>query len=311
MSSPPKTSFFSPRRVTIIASSTVTQLVRMKVFYFLAPIALVFLGLQLFDTPWYEGPDTMVPEQQLRMHKNICLGTMMFFTSLFAIVSTALLIPADIEDRTLYTILCKPVPRLDYLVGKLLGVITVIFIAMLVMDLMLVVTLHYRTQTISTDLGSYLSEVLHLSDLEVARGQAEVAKHGPSLILQYGVLAHFLKACVIAAIALLISTFSTSTLFTIATSVMIWVIGAFQSIARDGIFNAAEFGQAPGLADKILGTLISLVFPDFQLFETIADASARAQEILAGDIMKLGGLTLMYVGIYTVLSWFVFSDKEF
>jgi ABC-2 type transport system permease protein len=310
MSSPTKTSFFSPRRVSIIASSTITQLVRMKVFYFLAPIALVFVGLQFFDNIFYEGPETMVPEQQLRMHKNICLGTMMFFTSLFAIVFTALLIPSDIEDRTLYTILCKPVPRLDYLVGKLLGVISVLFIAMLVMDLLLVVTLHYRTASISADLGRYLGE-MGLSKTEVARGQAEVARHGPTILLQYGVLAHFGKACVLAAVALLISTFSTSTLFTIASGFMIWIIGSFQSVARDGIFNAAEFGEAPGLADRILGTLISLVFPDFQLFEAIADASARAQEILVDDMMKLGGLTLLYLGIYTVLSWFVFSDKEF
>lgn len=310
MSSPNKTSFFSPRRVIIIASSTVTQLVRMKVFYFLAPIALLFLGIQFFDTPWYEGPETMVPEQQLRMHKNICLGTMMFFTSLFAIVSTALLIPADIEDRTLYTILCKPVPRLDYLAGKLLGVISVIFIAMLVMDFLLVITLHYRTNTISADFGAYLKD-LGFGETEVARGQAEISKHGPTILLQYGVLAHFFKACVIAAVALLISTFSTSTIFTIASSVMIWIIGAFQSIARDGLFNDPSYGEAPGLADRILGTLITIVFPDFQLFEAVADASARAQEILADDMLKLGGLTLLYLGIYTVLSWFVFSDKEF
>ena len=127
------TSFFSPRRAVIIALSTVTQLVRMKVFYFLAPIALLFVGLQFFDVFWYEGPEASQPQQELMMHKNLCLGTMMLFSSLFAIVSTALLIPGDIEDRTLYTILCKPVPRLDYLVGKLLGVISVIFVAMLVM----------------------------------------------------------------------------------------------------------------------------------------------------------------------------------
>lgn len=307
-----KTSFFSPRRSLIIASSTVTQLVRMKVFYFLAPIALVFLALQFFDAFWYEGPEAILPEQQLRMHKNFCLGIMMLFSSLFAIVSTALLIPGDIEDRTLYTILCKPVPRLDYLVGKLFGVIFVIFIAMLIMDLLLVITLHYRTEAVMADVTVYLREVLELSDEEVRRGQAQIAIHGPTTVLQFGVLAHFLKACIIATVALLISTFSTSTLFTIASSVMIWIIGAFQSIARDGIFSSGSgIEQEPGLADKILSTFISVVFPDFQLFEAVADAAARAQDVMQGDLLKLGGLTVMYLGIYTVLSWFVFSDKEF
>ncbi|MDG1070918.1 MAG: ABC transporter permease subunit [Akkermansiaceae bacterium] len=304
------TSFFSPRRAGIIALSTVTQLVRMKVFYFLAPIALLFVGLQFFDVFWYEGPEASQPQQELMMHKNLCLGTMMLFSSLFAIVSTALLIPGDIEDRTLYTILCKPVPRLDYLVGKLLGVISVIFVAMLVMDILMVVTLHYRTQAVSAELGEYLSAI-GWGEEEVGQGQAEVASHGPSLILQYGVLAHFFKASIIAAVALLISTFSTSTLFTIASSVMIWIIGAVQSLAREGLFTKGEYGVEPGMVDRILGTIISLVFPDFQLFESVSDGAARAMEIGVFDMLHLGGLTFFYIAIYTVLSWFVFSDKEF
>ena len=304
------TSFFSPRRAGIIALSTVTQLVRMKVFYFLAPIALLFVGLQFFDVFWYEGPEASQPQQELMMHKNLCLGTMMLFSSLFAIVSTALLIPGDIEDRTLYTILCKPVPRLDYLVGKLFGVISVIFVAMLVMDILMVVTLHYRTQAVSAELGEYLGAI-GWGEEEVRQGQAEVVSHGPSLILQYGVLAHFFKASIIAAVALLISTFSTSTLFTIASSVMIWIIGAVQSLAREGLFTKGEYGVEPGMVDRILGTIISLVFPDFQLFESVSDGAARAMEIGVFDMLHLGGLTFFYIAIYTVLSWFVFSDKEF
>ena len=303
-------SFFSLRRVLIIAQSTVTQLVRMKIFYFLAPVALLFLGLQFFDAIWFEGPEALMPEQELRMHKNICLGTMMLFTSLFAIVSTALLIPGDIEDRTLYTILCKPVPRLDYLVGKLLGVVAVLFIAMLVMDLLLVTTLHFRTEEKLVQTTEYMVKIGY-PEGEVAAGRAEIAAHGPTLLLQFGVLSHFLKACVIAAVALLISTFSTSTLFTIATSVMIWIIGSFQSIARDGLFNHAALGESPTWADKIVGTLISLLFPDFQLFESIADAAARAEDVLYSDVGQLVGLGALYVGIYVILSWFVFSDKEF
>ncbi|MEJ6719286.1 MAG: hypothetical protein ACJAT6_000342 [Akkermansiaceae bacterium] len=310
MSRPAATSFFSPRRSLIIAQSTVTQLVRMKVFYFLAPIALLFLGLQFFDAFWYEGPEALMPEQELRMHKNLCLGTMMLFTSLFAIVSTALLIPGDIEDRTLYTILCKPVPRLDYLVGKLFGVIAVIFIAMVVMDVLLVATLHFRTEEKLIETTAYMTKIGY-PEREIEAGRAEISAHGPTLLLQFGVISHFLKACVIAAVALLISTFSTSTLFTIATSVMIWIIGAFQSIARDGLFNDAEFGDVPTWADKIVGTLVSLIFPDFQLFEAISDGAARAEDVLPADMAQLAGLSVLYVGIYVVLSWFVFSDKEF
>jgi len=305
-------SFVSPRRILIIAQSTVTQLVRMKVFYFLAPVAVLIVGLQYTDalSILYSGPETLAPQQELRMHKNICLGTMMVFGVMFAIVATALLIPRDIEDRTLYTILCKPVPRMDYLLGKLFGVIFVIFIAMAVMDALMVGTLHFRTEEKMAQATAYMTE-LGYPEEEVKAGRAEIASHGPTLILQYGVLAHFLKAAVMAAVALLISTFSTSTLFTIAISMMVWVIGAFQSIARDGLFNDAEYGEIPTTADRIVGAMVSVIFPDFQLFEAISDGAARAEEILQSDMMQLGGLAGLYLGIYVVLSWFVFRDKEF
>lgn len=303
-------SFISPRRVLIIAQSTVTQLIRMKVFYFLAPIAILFVGLQFFDGVWYSGADTMQVQQELRMHKNVCLGTMMLFAILFAIVSTALLIPRDIEDRTLYTILCKPVPRMDYLLGKLFGVMFVILIAMAVMDLLMVGTLHFRMEAKLAEIMEVVKE-RGLPESEVNAIREEVQRHGATLELQYGVLAHFLKASVIAAVALLISTFSTSTLFTIAVSVMVWIIGEFQSIARNGLFSDPTVGELPTAADRVVGTLISVVFPDFRLFGAISDAAARAEEIIPGDMAQLGGLAGMYLGIYLVLSWFVFRDKEF
>jgi len=41
----------------------------------------------------------------------------------YSIAATALLLPRDVEDRTLYTILSKPVPRIEYLLGRLVGVL--------------------------------------------------------------------------------------------------------------------------------------------------------------------------------------------
>ena len=57
------------------------------------------------------------------MLKDVSLGAMSIFTSLLAIVATAQLLPRDLEDRTIYTILAKPVPRYEYLIGKLAGVL--------------------------------------------------------------------------------------------------------------------------------------------------------------------------------------------
>ena len=57
------------------------------------------------------------------------------------------MLPRDIEDRTVYTILAKPVPRFEYVLGKLAGVLLVLAISTLVMSAMFLVVLYAREQT--------------------------------------------------------------------------------------------------------------------------------------------------------------------
>ena len=97
---------FSLRRVWTLAISTLTQLVRMKTFYFLLAFALLLLAIGNFNF-------ASSPVQALSTVKKVSFGAMDLFAWLFAIVATALLIPRDIEDRTLYTILSKPVRRIE------------------------------------------------------------------------------------------------------------------------------------------------------------------------------------------------------
>ena len=132
---------FSPGRVWTLVISTFTQLVRMKTFYFLIVFAL-------FAFVWGQLDLIYTPAQKLRTITEVSLGVMWVFSWLFAIAATALLIPRDIEDRTLYTILAKPVSRFEYLLGKLGGVMLPIGISLLAMHLLYKVEhyclLHYQ-----------------------------------------------------------------------------------------------------------------------------------------------------------------------
>ena len=53
-------------RILTIASGTFTQLVRMKVFYFLAIFVILAIGLNFFRLPTHIGPEA-VAEQELRL----------------------------------------------------------------------------------------------------------------------------------------------------------------------------------------------------------------------------------------------------
>ena len=133
--------WFSPARVLTIAGGTFTQLVRMKVFSFMAIFAVVVIGASFAFAD-------LKTEQELKMLKDLSLAAMALFSTLFAIAGTALLIPRDVEDRTLYTILCKPVPRLEYLLGKLSGVIWLIFVSLICMDVLFCTVLHFKEKAV-------------------------------------------------------------------------------------------------------------------------------------------------------------------
>jgi len=298
-----RTSFISPRRIAVIASHTFTQLVRMKVFYFLVIFAVIFWALNHFLFSSMTG--TNASEQELRLLKSTSFFAMNLFAVVMSIAATALLIPKDIEDRTLYTILCKPVPRLDYLIGKLVGVLALIFISLLLMDILMSTALHFKCQ----GLIEYEAEMLSRYPQEIINDRiAELAPHGHTMSIHYAVIAIFLKAAVIASIALLISTFSSSTIFTLILTIMVVLIGMMQADAREFIMKGTHYGEFKILAK--FSYVIAIMAPDFQ-FMSIDDGVIDGKTVPATMIVKIAIVAFFYVAIYTVLSWFTFRKKEF
>ncbi|HEX7260380.1 MAG TPA: ABC transporter permease subunit [Luteolibacter sp.] len=293
-------------RILVIARHAFTQLVRMKVFYFLAVFAVIAIASNFFNLPQHEVPET-VGINVLHSIKSWSLGTMTLFSVVLSIVATALLLPKDVEDRTLYTILAKPVPRLDYLAGKLLGVLLLVFVSLALMDLLMTAVLQIRASMVieqQVAMGKALGWPQPMLDTL----RAEALANGPTWSLQGAVLAVFLRASIMASIALLISTFSTSTLFTTIISFLIYFIGHFQADARSAYLQSGEAGQ--GLLGRMAALLVSLVFPDFQNFNVI-DAVIEGQTMPLLVLGKLALIGLYYALFYTIASWFVFARKEF
>jgi ABC-type Na+ efflux pump permease subunit len=292
---------FSPGRIWAIARTTLTQLVRMKVFYFLLIFAVLVIAASFVFLRYSF-------EQELKLLKDVSFGAMGLFSSIFAIAGTAILIPKDVEDRTLYTILSKPVPRLEYLMGKLLGVLLLIAISLGIMTILFFAVLYFRQNLIFDE---QMQEQLAYYKGDVPAGELESIKEmitaqGVSWYLLIGVLAIFLKASVAAAMALLISTVASSTLFTILVSLVIYFIGHVQSMAREFWFQQ---GAIPDSIEKIISVVVSLAFPDFQMFN-IVDGIVSGEAISSSLILQLSGLALFYVIIYNIVAYLIFSNKE-
>ncbi len=292
---------FSLSRILTLAGGTFTQLVRMKVFYFMAIFAVAVIAASFAFAD-------LQTDGQLKLLKDVSLASMSLFSMLFAIAGTALLIPRDIEDRTLYTILCKPVPRLEYLLGKLLGVVFLIFISLILMDVLFSVVLYLKEQAIISEQVAALQNrkfaTREMLEANIASVQESMMGQGLTWNLQNGVLAIFFKAIVLTGVTLLVSTFASSTIFTIMASLAIMVIGQAQSLARDTLL-----GQDASIVPRAIGGAVSLLFPDFKGFD-IVDAVVTGSAVPALVMGKMAGLTLVYLVVHLMAAYVIFSDKE-
>lgn len=293
-------------RIGVIARHAFTQLVRMKVFYFLAVFAVIIIGSNFFDLPQTAVPET-AGLSVLSAIKSWSLGTMTLFSVVLSIVATALLLPKDVEDRTLYTILAKPVPRFDYLAGKLLGVLLLVFVSLALMDLLMTAVLQIRTSMVMAE-QMQMAARLDWSPEDIAGLRHDILAQGPTWALQGAVLAVFLRAAIMASLALLISTFSTSTLFTTIISFLIYFIAHFQADARAAFLQGGQAGE--GMIARMTGLVVAMILPDFQLFNVI-DAVIQGEMMPLLVVGKLVAVTAYYTLFFTIASWFIFARKEF
>jgi ABC-type Na+ efflux pump permease subunit len=241
------------------------------------------------------------PELQFQVMKDVSLGAMSVFTWLLAVLATAMLLPKDIEDRTLYTILAKPVPRLEYLLGKLLGVLAMLAISLAVMAILFAATLYVKEQV---TIAGALAQVQQGSPDQTAEIVRDIKALTFTWSLVPGIVLIYFKAAIFAALTLLISTFATSWIFTIVISVAAYLIGHLVPIARTYLL---ENGGA--WATKGFLMLITLLFPDLQLFN-LSDDIVAGNAVPMHLFLQTAGIGCFYLTVYACLAYLMFAKKE-
>ena len=283
------------RRISAIAAVTWTELVRLKVFYFLVIFGLLVIGNSFFLARFSF-------EEEFQMLKDISLGAMGIFSSLIAILAGATLLPKDIEDRTIYTILAKPVSRTEYILGKLSGVLLLLTLAVALMGAVFALVLVLRTQALLHAAQVEMAS-LPAADLQAALGKIRAAGHDPNLVAAGVVI--LVKSWLLAALTVFISTFASSTIFTTITAFAAYFIGHLQATARE--YWLASGHQ--GLLTKGLLALVSLVFPDLQAFN-ITDNIVTGASIPADLLVRTLVLGGAYIAVYAALAAAVFHNRE-
>lgn len=295
----------APGRVGAVAFATLTQLARMKIFWVPAVFAVLFLLLQGVRFHDYLGPDVR-GAAELTLIKNTAVGGIRLFGLIVAVAATALLVPRDAEDRILYTILCKPVPRWNYLLGKALGVLMLLAVILVAMDLLMVGILEARTATLLAEQTRYLLSAGYAeSDLPALLDA--VREQGATWNLQISLGVMFLEWCVLTSLTLLFSCFTSGTIVSMIFAYGCYMIGSFQAqlfqtltAGREGIDAAAERA-----AD-----FFALIVPNFQIF-AVFDAGVNGEILplsLAGNLLLVAAA---YFAFHLALASWIFSKKEF
>jgi ABC-2 type transport system permease protein len=286
---------FSLSRILAITLNTLTELTRLKVFYVLLVFALILIGSSIFMAQFSF-------QQEFQILKDVSLGAISIFTSLLAIVATARLLPQDIEDRTVYTILAKPVPRFEYLLGKIAGVLLLLAISTLVMSAAFLLVMYGREQVVA---HATLNQMAGAPPDQIADALRTIRSSAFNINIFPGIIVIYLKASLLAALTLFVSTFATTNIFTIVVMAFIYFIGHLQAIARE--YWLQEHGS--GLIPRVFLAIVALLFPDLQAFNLVDDIVAGTAVSLA-LFAKTALLGAFYTVIYTLLAAFVFYGKE-
>ena len=286
---------FSARRILAITANTLTDLTRQKVFYFVLIFALLLIGSSVFMA-------RLSFQQEFQILKDVSLGAISIFTSLLAIIATARLISQDVEDRTVYTILAKPVPRIEYLLGKLTGVLLLLAIGTLIMGAMMGAILYLREQAV---LAETVRQMSGAPPEQVEAALKAVRASALNLDIVSAIAITYAKACLLAALTLFVSTFATTNIFTIVVMVFIYFIGHLQATAREYWLQA----HGAGWLTQTFLAVVALIFPDLQAFNLVDDVVAGTA-IPMSLLLRTAGLGIFYTVIYTLFAAVVFYGKE-
>jgi ABC-type Na+ efflux pump permease subunit len=286
---------FSFGRIAAITANTLTELARLKIFHVVLLFALLLIGSSIFL-----GQFTF--QQEFQVLKDVALGSMSLFTSLLAVVATARLIPQDRDDRTIYTILAKPVPRFEYLLGKLAGVLLLLALSLIVMSALFFIALSLREQIV---LHETIRQMSAGPPDQMAEALRAVRASAFNENLLPGIAIIYAKACLLASLTLFVSTFATTSIFTTVVMVFAYFIGHLQAIAREYWLQT----NSAGWLTRVFLAFVTLLFPDLQLFNLVDDIVVGAAVPLA-LFAKTAALGLFYTGFYLLLAWTVFYRKE-
>lgn len=253
------------KKIWAIAINTFRENIRDRILYNLLAFALMMILLSIALVQLSTG-------EWQRITIDVGLSGISIFGSLIAIFLGISLVSKEMERRTIYTLLSKPVPRPFFMLGKYLGLALTIIVNLAIMAVVYLIVLYYLK-----------------GHFTWAQAQAMV------LIL--------VKLLIVAAIALFFSTFTTPTLSAIFT-LSIFIIGHLTN-------DIKTFGERAGKPIiNYLSAVIYYLLPNLSNYSWLENATygdiKPGQEFLITILIGI-----FTAGLILILASLILEKKDF
>jgi ABC-type transport system involved in multi-copper enzyme maturation permease subunit len=309
----------SVARIYAIALNTYREAVRDRVLFGVLAIAAGVLALTL-------ALGELSLDQQTRVVTDLGLASISLFSVVVAIFLGSSLLYKEIERKTLYVILPKPIARFEFLLGKYFGIVATCAVFIAIMGaLQLLVTaiqagasttlviavpavliaglalgfLFSNDRTLVVPIWSLMA--LGASAWICSTADVELFRLLSSLVLSLG------EVLILTAVALLFSSFSTPFL-TGAFTFGVWLVGR---AAHDMV---AMETRVLSPAMKTLLRWLAEVLPNFNLFvpgrNTLVTTTTEFGKPLTYVATSMG-YAILYAGATLIVAALIFRRRDF
>ncbi len=266
------------RAIGTVAVNVFRESVRDRV-----PYNLVLFASLLIASSYLLGQ--LTAGQDVKIIKDLGLAATSIFGLFIAIFIGIGLVSKEVERRSIYALLSKPVSRPQFIVGKYAGLVLTLAVNIAVMTLALYIVLAY----------------LSWSALPEAKLGWKTPATDPALLKAIGLI--FVELMLITAIALFFSTFS-SPILSAALTFGLFLTGHFNADLRN--FERVVDSQAAAW----LARGLYHVLPDLSAFDVKTEV-VHGLPVTAGYLATTALYGVVYITAVVLAATFIFSRRDF
>jgi ABC-2 type transport system permease protein len=266
------------RAIRVVAVNVFRESVRDRV-----PYNLVVFAVLLIASSYLIGQ--LTAGQDVKIIKDLGLAATSVFGLFIAIFIGIGLVSKEVERRSIYALLSKPVSRAQFIAGKYAGLVLTLAVNVSVMAIACYVILAYMVWT----------------EPPTIRAGWDAPGMDPALLK--AVFLIFIELMLVTAIALFFSTFSTPIL-SAALTFGFYIAGHFNADLK----NFEKVVSSKAAAQLARG--VYHVLPDLSAFD-VKTQVVHGLPVTAGYLVTTATYGLMYVAALLLVSTFIFSRRDF